>query len=180
MTIKNITPDKSHSLGALMREISLKGKKDSHGRSHGAHATCYSITTFGDVAMLVEPINSAPFIFLPPCSVKEFECEPGSGTDKLRKRLSASLAFDSIITNHLNSLSKSINEFEGPVEVIKQSHVVQPNAMPSNAVKANVVQLKASQLNATQLTAQYKNDSVIDISTVRSSLQNTEARRMSR
>jgi hypothetical protein len=57
----------------------------------------YSATVEPGVAMLVEPVNDDAFVFIPPRTVHSFPSEPGSGTDKLRQRMQASLFFTQIV-----------------------------------------------------------------------------------
>ncbi len=49
------------------------------------------------LAMLVEPINADPFVFVLPGQVVTFVSESGSGTDRLRKRIDASLFFERVV-----------------------------------------------------------------------------------
>lgn len=58
----------------------------------------YAATVEPGVAMLVEPINAAPFVFVPPLNVHEFVSEPGSGTDFLRARIHASMFFTNVVS----------------------------------------------------------------------------------
>lgn len=63
-------------------------------------ADMHSATIVADVGMLVEPLNSAPYVFVLPKTVHEFKFEPGSGTDHLRQRMLAGLFFSGLVTNH--------------------------------------------------------------------------------
>ncbi len=51
------------------------------------------------IAMLVEPINDHAYVFVPPTTVHQFASEPGSGADKLRRRVHAGLFFHSLVDN---------------------------------------------------------------------------------
>ena len=57
----------------------------------------HSATIEPGVAMLVEPLNNAPFVFIPPSSVHSFPSKPGSGTDALRQRMQAGLFFTTVV-----------------------------------------------------------------------------------
>lgn len=56
---------------------------------------CYSVRTKPG-AMLVDPVNRDPFVYVAPDVVHEFESIPRSGTDKLRQRTRAAIFFDSL------------------------------------------------------------------------------------
>jgi hypothetical protein len=57
----------------------------------------YSATVEPDFGMLVEPVNGHTFVFVLPNTVHRFESQPGSGTDKLRKRIEAGLFFKQML-----------------------------------------------------------------------------------
>lgn len=59
----------------------------------------FSIQAKKDV-LLVEPVNSAPYIFRSPDVVFIFESKPGSGTDFLRQRVIAQNFFDNITSDN--------------------------------------------------------------------------------
>jgi hypothetical protein len=54
---------------------------------------CHQVKAAPGVAMLVDPINEDPFVFLPPNRMFIFQSVCGSGTDRLRKRIEAELFF---------------------------------------------------------------------------------------
>ncbi|ABM97393.1 hypothetical protein [Methylibium petroleiphilum] len=57
----------------------------------------HSVTVEPGVAMLVEPVNDHPYVFVLPNVVHRFESTPGSGTDRLRKRIEAGVFFRSLV-----------------------------------------------------------------------------------
>lgn len=57
----------------------------------------HSATVEPGVAMLVEPVNAPTFVFVQPGVVHLFEHEAGSGTDKLRQRMRASVFFNQLV-----------------------------------------------------------------------------------
>ncbi len=61
---------------------------------------CHEVRLAPGVALLVEPINGAPYVFVLPDSLTTFDSKPGSGTDRLRARIEASLYFERILDEH--------------------------------------------------------------------------------
>lgn len=59
----------------------------------------FSATVEPGVAMLVEPLNKAPFVFVLPNSVHTFEPDRGSGTHHLRQRILAGIFFRQVVDN---------------------------------------------------------------------------------
>lgn len=51
---------------------------------------------YSDRALLVEPVNGNPTVFVAPNTLHVFEVKPGSGTDKLRQRIEAQLFFEGV------------------------------------------------------------------------------------
>ncbi|TBR75376.1 MAG: hypothetical protein EPN64_13110 [Burkholderiaceae bacterium] len=51
---------------------------------------------YSDHALLVEPVNGNPTVFVAPNTLHVFEATPGSGTDKLRQRIVAQLFFERV------------------------------------------------------------------------------------
>jgi len=49
-----------------------------------------------DNAMLVDPVNDEPFVFVAPNTVHVFRSKPGSGTDHMRQRIAAELWFQQL------------------------------------------------------------------------------------
>lgn len=84
----------SHSMGLLA--------DDPRKLPEGFH----SATVERGVAMLVEPLNSDTFVFVPPTTVHKFPAQPGSGTDKLRQRILASQFFVSVVENAAREANK--------------------------------------------------------------------------
>jgi hypothetical protein len=57
----------------------------------------HSMQAAEDIAMLVEPLNADPYVFIPPATAHVFESQAGSGTDRLRQRMLASVFFADVI-----------------------------------------------------------------------------------
>lgn len=54
------------------------------------------------VAMLVDPINGYPMVFVAPDIVREFKYVEGSGSDHLRQRTLAKMFFDNVVEVNAN------------------------------------------------------------------------------
>lgn len=67
------------------------------GKSYKTPADCYSVKSKSGVAMFVEPINAAPFVFVSPSTVFQFNYERSSGSDHLRKRILAGVFYESVL-----------------------------------------------------------------------------------
>lgn len=74
----------------------------------------YSAAVELGVAMLIEPVNDAPFVFEPPNVVHRFESERGSGTEKLRQRMAASLFFAKLVDAAKASQVRNTSQSEVP------------------------------------------------------------------
>lgn len=59
-------------------------------------------------AMLVDMINSDPYVFVPPATVHVFESRPGSGTDHLRQRTLADQFFDALAPDQQQAPMKKV------------------------------------------------------------------------
>jgi hypothetical protein len=77
------------ALTNMMREL--------HANPRRKPASYHSVSVEPNVAMLVEPLNADPFVFTPPSTVHTFVGEPGSGTDRLRQRINATLYFHQVV-----------------------------------------------------------------------------------
>ncbi|MFK4705705.1 hypothetical protein ABIC83_002544 [Roseateles asaccharophilus] len=66
----------------------------------------HAATVVAGVGMLVEPFNSAPYVFVPPKTVHEFTYERGSGTDHLRQRMLAGVFFNSMVAEYERHAAK--------------------------------------------------------------------------
>lgn len=58
---------------------------------------CHEVRLAPGTALLVDPINGAPYVFVSPSSVHTFTGAPGSGTDHLRARIAATQFFETVI-----------------------------------------------------------------------------------
>lgn len=67
--------------------------------------TCHGIET-SDTAMLVDPINSSPYIFSMPATIIAFDFKPGDGTDHIRQRALAATHFRNHFADDGVSLAK--------------------------------------------------------------------------
>lgn len=86
-------PVRAASLIALMSAMKSQPKPQSPGQGY------YDIKA-SDKGLLVDPINGAPFVFVPPVACFEFTHEPGnSGTEHLRARMHAQVFFDALNAN---------------------------------------------------------------------------------
>lgn len=74
---------------ALELQATLNVVKSGKLKSSPHH---YKLEVAGD-ALLVDPVNGDPFVFVAPDTVHVFQHQPGSGTDHLRQRIKASLWF---------------------------------------------------------------------------------------
>lgn len=81
--------------GDILAQSMAKLHADPKKLPEGFH----SVEIEPGVAMLVEPVNDAPYVFVPPNVVHRFEHEPGSGTDHLRMRIHAGVFFRSLVDN---------------------------------------------------------------------------------
>lgn len=76
-------------------------------RAKGGRVEGYQKIETSDHGMLVDPINSSPFVFVPPNEVVVFEYQPGSGTDHLRQRILAQQFFDNLESQKENQPSSA-------------------------------------------------------------------------
>lgn len=67
----------------------------------------HSATVEPDVAMLVEPLNDAAYVFVLPDTVHLFEHAAGSGSDALRQRMRASIFFRQVVERSHTMESKA-------------------------------------------------------------------------
>jgi hypothetical protein len=58
----------------------------------------YSIKAVAGIAMLAEPINGDPTVFVAPSTLHTFRGVLGSGTDKLRARIEAQMFYDQVVS----------------------------------------------------------------------------------
>jgi hypothetical protein len=77
---------------------------------------CHEVRSEPGVALLVDPINAAPYVFVPPNSVHTFTGAPGSGTDHLRARIAATQFFESVIEQQQVQSSRRDGEGDALVE----------------------------------------------------------------
>lgn len=92
MNVTVVDPQRAADLAYAMKRV--------HADPLSLPPGFYSAKAAPGVALLVDPINGAPFVFLPPSTVCVFEPQPGSGTDKLRQRMLAGVYFDQVVDRH--------------------------------------------------------------------------------
>jgi hypothetical protein len=81
---------------------------------------CHALRAAADIALLVEPINGNPYIFVPPNRVFTFDSVAGSGTDRLRKRIDADLFFRRIVDRHHAQAQRAEQEGSGHADPASQ------------------------------------------------------------
>ena len=85
-------------LAQFMQAMSGPGKRIPLG--------VYSLNVRPNVAMLVEPVNADPLVFVAPGTVHEFTSQRGNGTDKLRQRALAGMFFERICEAHDKTMQR--------------------------------------------------------------------------
>jgi hypothetical protein len=92
---------------------------------------CHEVRSEPGVALLVDPINAAPYVFVPPNSVHTFTGAPGSGTDHLRARIAATQFFESVIEQQQVQSSRR----DGAQSVISSTACEDPHeSSPARAI----------------------------------------------
>lgn len=81
----------------LRGDILVDAMRKLHANPRSLPEGYYSASVEPGVAMLVEPVNDHPFVFVPPNVVHKFEGAPGSGTDHLRQRMLACIFFRNVV-----------------------------------------------------------------------------------
>lgn len=89
----------STSVDQLRADILKDAMEKLHANPRRLPEGYYSATVEPGLAMLVEPVNGAPYVFVLPNSVHTFEPERGSGTDHLRQRMLAGIFFRQVVDN---------------------------------------------------------------------------------
>lgn len=79
----------------ILKDAMVKLAADPKKLPHGYH----SATVEPGVSMLVEPVNDHTYVFVLPNTLHLFECEAGSGTDRLRQRMLASIFFNQVVAH---------------------------------------------------------------------------------
>lgn len=92
-----MSPTKSDTVDQLRGDILSDAMRKLQANPALLPAGYHSATVEPGVAMLVEPVNDHPFVFVPPTTVHMFESAPGSGTDHLRQRMLAGLFFRGVV-----------------------------------------------------------------------------------
>lgn len=87
METRTVSPSK-----ALEFQVLLQAAKAGKLKVGPAH---YKVEAKGEM-LLVDPVNSEPFIFVAPATVFAFPVKPGSGTDHLKQRMLAGLHFEQL------------------------------------------------------------------------------------
>lgn len=89
----------SHTVDQLRSDILKASMERLHANPGRLPFGYHSATVEPGLAMLVEPLNGDPYVFVLPNTVHKFEAERGSGTDQLRQRMLAGIFFRNVVDN---------------------------------------------------------------------------------
>lgn len=104
METRTVSKAKGLELQAL-----LSAARAGKLKNNPAH---YKLEGKGDV-LLVDPVNSEPFVFVAPATVHVFPYKPGSGTDHLCQRTEADLWFQRLTSDEPTNPKKAASASPG-------------------------------------------------------------------